>query len=67
MKFAHRFQNYRKAKNNEICCKDCKKSNPPKFWGKRLRCGDDLSQYNISQAIGKNMTCDAAEIKDKIE
>ncbi len=62
-------RNYRKAKRNEIRCKDCHfviSPNPgnlkiPGFPKERFRCG--VSYTRISYAVGKNMTCDCAKQK----
>ena len=52
------FRNYRKAGKDDIRCLECAKSFFPVV-GKRLRCED----WSGSQAVGKNMTCDAARRK----
>lgn len=55
-----KFEHYRKAKKNEIKCGNCKLSF--NVWHKKgLRCGDHA--YN--QPVGKNMTCDAATLKQE--
>lgn len=56
------FDNYRKAAKGETCCKDCDMSFYHPFT-KRLRCGS--VEINMSQAVGKWMTCDDATRKKR--
>jgi len=53
---ARRFQNYRKAAKGETRCAECALSQPPAYHGARRRCGTGW----LSQAVGSQMTCDAA-------
>jgi len=55
------FKNYRKAKKGEACCNECIYIIGPEWFQTRMRCGATERKY----CIGKTMTCDYADRREK--